>query len=85
MYHRCTALVKRNLLELDEENAFEAQGVFPGKYTFRVHAHWKDAERNRNSSPPVTTDPREITIEVVSKERVTQDITITKIEGLKQE
>ena len=66
-------------LSLDGENAFEVQGVFPGTYVFRVSAYWRDRE-GRLRNPTVTTDPREITVEVTPAEDVEQDITITKIE-----
>ena len=63
----------------NDENAFEAQGVFPGKYALRLDAYRKNSDGLRNYLT-VTTDPREIIIEISAKERVTQDITITKIE-----
>jgi hypothetical protein len=65
-------------VSLDDENAFEAQGVFPGKYRLCVYADRKDPEGGR-SSFRVTTDPHEIIIEVPPSGKVTQDITITKI------
>jgi len=66
-------------VDLRGKNAFKLEGVFPGKYVLRLRAYWKDSE-GRRGNPTVTTDPSEIIIEIAAKERVTQDITITKIE-----
>ena len=66
-------------VKLQGENAFKFEGVFPGKYSLRLDAYWKDSE-GRHRNPTVTTDPSEIIVEVAPKEHVTQDITITKIE-----
>jgi protocatechuate 3,4-dioxygenase beta subunit len=66
-------------VRLHGENVFKFEGVFPGKYALSVRAFWKDSE-SRRGNPTVTTEPREIIVEVKPKERVTQDITITKIE-----
>ncbi len=65
--------------ELRGKNAFKFEGVFPGKYSLRLDATWKNSE-GRSNNPTVTTDPSKIIVEVKPKERVTLDITITKVE-----
>ena len=82
LYGRDEMAGYRRRLRPDEKNTFEVQGVFPGTYTLHIRAYWKDRERGRHD-PTVKTDPREITIQVAPKERVTQDVTITNIEERK--